>query len=194
MRGWIDIGCDVNWEDYGGRWAKRAKDGSYYVIEFTNMYDACGEIDCKRDGQDQYVCEVSRVDLKDLDASTIKSALNYVGLDLIDVMLDYHEVATVGACASYGAKQPLESFSGNVRPANVRADARRAAEGLMKDAIALETKLNAPVNKIGSTAREYARGEIMPALTRLPEGNTAKSIMTKMIGLPTLGGGIFGEK
>lgn len=194
MRGWTDIGSDSSWEDYGGRWAKRARDGSWYVIEFTNMWAACGEDECKRDGQDQYVCEVSRVDLADLDAATIKSALDCIGLNLDDLDAKHREAATVEACASYGAKQPLESFSRNVRPSNVRADARRTAERLMKDTYALTAKLDAPVNKLGATAREYARGEMMPALSRLPEGDTTKSIFSKMIGLPTLGGGTFGDK
>lgn len=208
MRGWTNIGGDVSWEDYGGRWAKRARDGSWYMIEFTNMYDACGERDCKRDRQDQYVCEVSRVDLADLSDATIKSSLDCAGLrclamgicndrgDCIAPVVDTqrYERVLVEACASYGAKQPLESFSGRVRPANVRANARRAAEALMRDAKALAVKLDAPVNKLGATAREYARGEIMPALERLPEGDATKRIFSKMIGTPTLGGGIFGEK
>jgi hypothetical protein len=209
MRGWTDIGSDVSWDDYGGKWARRAHDGSWYVIEFTNMYDACGEGECKRDGQAQYVCEVSRVDLADLNAEQIASALRCVGLrqnagyiygdggdEIACQATDAKrfECVLVEACASYGCKQPLDSFSGDMRPANVRADARRAAETLMRDASALEAELDRPVNRMGSTAREYARGEILPALGRMADDNPTKQIMGKMIGMPTLGGGTFGEK
>lgn len=193
MKGWTDIGSDSSWEDYGGKWARRAKDGSWYVVDFCNMYDACGEDECKADGQDQYVCEVKRVDLADLDAETLASACKCVGLYLEEVSVEHREIAQVEACVSYGASQPLESFSGNVRPANVRANARRAAETLMRDTEALTAKLDRPVNAIGSTAREYARGEIMPALNRNPE-KPENALMLRMVGMPTLGGGTFGEK
>ena len=48
MKRWTDIGSDCNWADYGGKWARKAKDGAYYILDFTNMYDACGEGECKR--------------------------------------------------------------------------------------------------------------------------------------------------
>jgi hypothetical protein len=208
MRGWTDIGSDASWDEHGGRWAKRAADGSWYVVRFDNMYEACGEDECKRDGQDQYVCEVERVDLSDLGDDTLASALRCCGFtkDIDGFIYDDsgNEIASpkdetrfylvlVEACVSYGAKQPLDSFSGNVRPSNVRANARRAAEALMRDATALGERLDRPVNAIGATAREYARGEIAAPLARMPEGPT-KSILTKMVGMPTLGGGTFGDK
>lgn len=213
MKGWTDIGSDVSWDEYGGRWARRARDGSWYVVEFMDMYEACGEDECKNYGQCRYVCEVNRVDLTDLDAETLKSALQGAGLQIVDktpidgiraIVSDQGDVVAtsngptwdlvlVEAYASSGAKQPLESFSGDTRPANVRANARRAAEALMRDAVALEAKLDRPVNAIGATAREYARGEIMPALNRNPE-KPENALMLRMVGMPTLGGGTFGEK
>ncbi len=195
MPGWIDIGSDVSWDEYGGRWARRANDGSFYIIEFTNMYEACGESDCKRDGQSQYVCEVKRVDLTDLSDDKIKSALDCVGLtrtggriysngeEIADDSEDErrYQIVLVEACVSYGYAQPLDTFSGNVRASNVRAQARRAAGALMRDAAKLETALERPVNKIGSTAREYGRGDVNAALFRGPV-DTTKSIILKMHG------------
>lgn len=183
MKGWKDIGSDVSWDEYGGKWAKRARDGSYYVLDFTNMYDACGERDCKRDGQAQYVCEVKRVDLSELDAKTLKSARDCVCLDLESVDEKHRELAQVEACVSYGCAQPLESFSGDVRPSWIRAEARRYAEELMRDAQALEERLERPVNAIGSTAREYGRGDIDSALSRGPF-DPAKNLMRKLHGMP----------
>jgi hypothetical protein len=183
MRGWIDIGSDVSWDEYGGKWAKRAPDGSYYVIDFTNMWDACGEEECKRDGQARWVCEVKRVDLSDLSEKQLQSALDCVGCDLDDVPEAHRELAKVEACVSYGCAQPLESFSGDVYSSRIRAEARRYAETLMRDAEALEVKLESPVNRIGSTAREYGRGDLDAALSRGPF-DTAKNIMRKLHGLP----------
>ena len=201
MPGWRDLGSDVSWDDHGGKWGKLAADGSVFVIDFTNMYDACGEGECKRDGQAQYVCEVKRVNLPELDVEQIATALKSCGMrrvgatqivsDAADVVADFSEDPTTyryvlaEACVSYGLAEPLDSFSGDARPANVRANARRAAEALMLDAKALETRRARPVNKIGSTAAEYGRGDVDSALDRGPF-DTAKNLMRKLHGLPPI--------
>jgi hypothetical protein len=193
MKGWIDIGSYINWEDYGGKWARRAADGSYYVLDFTNMLEACGEeaADCP------FVCEVKRVDLSDIPDERIKSALQCVGLRFLgDAIVSdsgdevapagdtrRRELVLVEACVSYGCTQPLESFSGAKYPARIRAEARRYAESLMKDAAALQVRLDHPVNAIGSTAAEYGRGDIDSALNRGPF-DTGKNLMRRLHGLP----------
>lgn len=183
MRGWKDLGSDVNWSDYSGKWGKRAADGSWYVVRFDNMYDACGEYECKRGGQSQYVCEVLRVDLSQLSEKNLKSAYDCIGLDLNDVDEKYREAAQVEACVSYGCYQPLESFSGDVYAGRIRADARRYAEKCMRDDDLLADRLARPVNKIGSTAEEYGRGDFDAALLRGPFDAT-KQLMLKIRGVP----------
>jgi len=179
MKGWTDVGSDVNWVDYHGKWARKAADGSWYVLDWTNMVDACGA-----EGEDcPYVCEVKRVDLSDLSAETLKSALDCVGLDLDDVKPEHRDCALVEACVSYGCAQPLESFSGAKYPERIRANARRYAEQCMKDAALLAERLARPVNRIGSTAAEYGRGDIDAALSRGPF-DTGKNLMRKLHGLP----------
>lgn len=196
MRYWTDIGSDVNWTDYHGKWARRAPDGSYYVLDWTNMIDACG---CDAEGGPEYVCEVKRVDLDDLSPETIAQALACVGMRLLgndSIVTDgadrvvataddreRHSLVLVEACTSYGCAQPIESFSGSEYPARIRAKARRYAESLMKDAPRLQERLERPVNKIGSTAREYGRGDIDAALNRGPF-DTSKNLMRKLHGLP----------
>lgn len=181
MKGWIDLGSNVNWSDYGGKWGKRASDGSWYVLDFTNMYDACGEGECKRDGQSQYVCEVKRVDLSQLSSENLQRALDCIGLDLDDVDVKHREAAQVEACVSYGCTQPLNSFSSDVYAGRIRADARRYAEKCMRDSDLLAERLARPVNAIGSTAEEYGRGDINAALLR-PPFDQGKKIMLKMHG------------
>jgi hypothetical protein len=201
MKGWTDIGSDVNWSDYGGKWARRAADGSYYVLDFTNMWDACGEAGCKRDGQDQYVCEVKRVDKYDMPWERIEKALACVGARFLngapdgaivndqgDVLAEAGDMPRIDlviaeACVSYGCTQPLESFSANTYPGRVRAEARRYAETCMKDAALLADRLARPVNKIGSTAAEYGRGDIDAALHRGPF-DADKNLMRKLYGFP----------
>jgi hypothetical protein len=188
VKGWIDLGSDVSWDEYGGKWGKRARDGSWYVIDFTNMYEACGEDECKRDGCAQYTCEVKRVDLNDIDAETLNRARDCVGLDCLDDVPEAHrEAALVEACVAYGCAQPLESFNGDSYPDRIRAQARRYAETCMRDARLLRERLARPVNKIGSTAEEYGRGDLDAALDRGPFDVT-KNIMRKLHGLPPIAG------
>lgn len=203
MPGWRDLGSDVSWDDYGGKWGKLAADGSVFVIDFTNMYDACGEEECKGDGQAQYVCEVKRVNLPELSAEQIATALKSCGMyleyegaprvfsDQGDKIADQREdpatfrYVLAEACVSHGFYEPLDSFSGDVRASNVRANARRSAEALIRDAKALEIKRARPVNKLGSTAAEYGVGDLDSALDRGPF-DTGKNLMRKLRGLPSI--------
>jgi hypothetical protein len=133
-----------------------------------------------------------------MPAERLKSALDCVGLrasaegivsdlgDLVASKDDARRMTLVlaEACVSYGAAQPLESFSGNAHASRVRADARRYAETCMKDADLLKQRLARPVNKIGSTAEEYGRGDLDSALLRGPF-DVAKNLMRRLtLGLP----------
>jgi len=216
LRGWTDIGSDVSWEDYGGGWARRATDGSYFVLDFDNMQEACGS-DVSDDDPARYVCEVKRVNLSTLPIANLVAALKSVGLRY--VMLDdkgtlmpagnsegepdlrlaivsdsgdvvateadttHMQLVCIEACVSYGCAEPLYSATGATRPRNVRADARREAESLMRDAAKLRTALDRPVNKLGSTAEEYGRGDIESALNRGPF-DVGKNLMRRLSGLP----------
>src|SRR5580698_5212639 len=76
MKGWIDLGSDVNWEDYHGLWGRKARDGSWYVLRFTNLVDAAG-----KEFEDlPYECDVKRIDLSELTEAQIKRALDSCGL------------------------------------------------------------------------------------------------------------------
>lgn len=173
--GWACLSGDVSWEDYGGSWYKKAPDGSYYVVAFTNMYEACGERDCKRDNVPQFLAEVRRVDLHNMPAAEVKSALRSYGWKMLengDILEEHaskrlsspgdegYELMLVGALTDYGIYEPLGSFDGGSYPLRVRAAARRAAEQLIADHNALEEALNKPVNKLGATAREFGRGDM----------------------------------
>ncbi|MCL2450877.1 MAG: hypothetical protein FWD17_18185 [Polyangiaceae bacterium] len=196
MKGWIDIGSDVNWQDYGGKWARIAKDGSIYVLDFTNMYEACGEKDCKATDTAQYECQIRRVVPNELTPENIDDALRCVGLrmtqqgvvsdvgDLVASVDDAKRMKLVvaEACVSWGLAQPIEAFTGDKYPARLRAEARRYAERCMKDDDLLEERSRRPVNRIGSTAAEYGRGDTMSALLREPD-DAAKRLMRRLHGL-----------
>lgn len=195
MKNWIELCSDVNWEDYHGMWARQAKDGKWYILQWTNMWDACGEDECKRDGQDQYHCEVKMLNLAALGAEKMNSALQCCGYEATttaivneydgDILSDDPKIMeriVVECCIQYGLGAPLESFSGDKRPTWIRAEARRYAEQCMKDSNLLEKRLERPVNRIGSTAREYGLGDTNSALLR--GDSPTHQLMRKIQGIP----------
>ena len=159
MKGWTFLTGDVSWEGYGAKWAKKCRrDGAWFVLVFENMYDCCGENDCRRDGQEQYICDVKRLHLGEIPDDELTSALKYYGYRLEDAGVvnehdsemvaardaDHFELVLVECCLSYGLGAPLDSESGDHRPVNIRARARKIAEGYMRDAERLETALDRP--------------------------------------------------
>ena len=200
MKRWIELCSDVNWVDYHGMWARRARDGSWYVIRWTNMYDACGEGECKRDGCAQFNCSLVRLDLNDLTDKQVASALQSCGWQLepsgeiISESGDHvagpgnADPVLVECCVQYGFGAPIYDESSDKYPERLRARVRRYAETCMRDAPLLATRLARTVNKIGSTAAEYGKGDLDSALHRGPF-DTAKNIIRKMHGLPPEIGG-----
>lgn len=180
MRGWIQLCSDVNWIDYHGMWAKKARDGSWYVIKWNNLIDSCGENEAKEIGY-TYEAQVKRLDLSECD---LKSSLASCGFELaihdgaLTIFVPYSGdiIATLGdasfeaclvECAiGYGLGAPLDDFTGSSYPLRIRAAARRYVETCIRDAGLLVERLARPVNRIGSTAAEYGRGDIDSALKR----------------------------
>jgi hypothetical protein len=204
-KGWTDIGSDLSWSDHGGKWAKKVEDKrTFYVLDFTNMWEVCGQ-GAKNDGCEQYLCEVKMVDLDEIDIEQLSSALGCCGLRFTagwSIEDEQGNILTgpgfegrydwilVEACVSYGAYAPLASFGSDHHPLNLRGKARQYAERLiLEDSVSMrrhservEKLLNRPVNRIGSTAREYMKGDLTSALDRGPF-NVEKNLMRKLSGL-----------
>jgi hypothetical protein len=73
-----------------------------------------------------------------------------------------------------------------------RAEMRRTAESLIDAPAQCDRFLDRPVNKIGSTARDFQNGDILAGLRRYEENgehgtNTASDIMLKMYGGSVIG-------
>ena len=192
--GWVDLGSDGDWAAYGGKWGLRVRDPLcppgkdwfvWFVIEVTNMDDE-GQDDEGQDdeGQDVWVVELKMVDMNRTPQSKIKQACEssgYVVLERIDE--EHREAAQVEALHSYGLGCPLDTFQGGRRTWKVktfitdaesdesivedlREQARAKAMEYAEDSDELESMLDRPVNKIGSTAREYGTGRIDDAMER----------------------------
>lgn len=164
--------------DYGGKWIARASypKRQYYVVELTDMDEACGS---DNDGHPRYVAELSYVNLDEVTAATLKSAKESCGWE--DMPDD--DRALVEVLHSYGAKAPLGSDSSdNWRESVIRM--KREAYQLAGDDEAFRVRMHeTPVNKLGSTAAEYAAGDMMsPMLRGIEKGDKGAEIMLKMYG------------
>jgi hypothetical protein len=201
IKGWEYISGPHWWTGEDAMWVRKAKDGAWFVLRFQDLRDAGGS-----DFEDTpYECDVRRVHLKELSEEEIGSALRSSGWHLGpdgciyqevwerdgkkyggDLVCDkeHAELCIVECLVSHGLGAPLHDETGK-RYDRVRGRARAEAVSLMRDAEALEEALDRPVNAIGSTAREYGRGDINSALYRDTPGTnpTAMGIMRKMHGI-----------
>lgn len=127
--GWKRLSGDINWEDYGGKWGKRANDGTWVVIAFRNT----GE-DQQEEVELPYVATVLLVTPADMGEKQMASILAFAGLDLDELPPEQREAALVDATTAYSTSQigvdVAQTFSGT-RADQVRAAARRYADKLM---------------------------------------------------------------
>lgn len=200
MKEWQYISGPGWWTGEDAIWVRKAKDGAWWVLRFTDLLDAGGE-----DFKDTpYECEVKRIDFDELPVadrdSTLKSCGycfkdgttpgGYLGRALVhehngDIVAEGDAVdhCIIECCVQYGLGAPLHTETGK-RWLNVRARARKEAELMMRSASKLEKALDRPVNALGTTAREYGNGDVNSVLHRGP-ADTTKQIMRKMHSLPT---------
>jgi len=175
LRGWIELSADVNWEDYGGTWARKGPDGGWYIVKFENQYDLSSEKECRLMGVPQYLCEVKYCNIPDVRDNEIAGALKYVGMEEYIIYYDTDnswryrgrkaspevpEVALLDALVSYGIAGVLTSFSSDTAPVGIRKQALKYARDLMKDDVALDEALDQQANAYGNTVRDFARGQI----------------------------------
>ncbi len=176
-KGWTDIGSDVNWSEYGGRWARHIAGTRYHVIRFEN----CEEWG---DGATGYHCDLQEVDtsnprLKDaMRSSDVPfDALNEYG-EPIEAAL--YRLMQVEALSSYGAYAPLWQEAGTNSHRLLRA-AKRESRLLATNDTEYQARMDRPINAIGSTARELATGDVNSAILRgLEAGDPKADLMARM--------------
>lgn len=166
---------DVNMLDYGGTLYRQVGKHSFQFIVLTNMDDACGR---DNEGRETYVVELRMVDLEQLSPKNIEDAMRSCGYDGAPNTPD----VLAFMCQEYGCHAPLEEWSGNNAHKLLR-EARKSANEFRFNESALAEAMERPVNKIGSTAAEFMRGDIHSAMERgILAGRTDARIMGKMYG------------
>jgi hypothetical protein len=182
----------------------------YLFVEVTDMQDACGD-DWRGGGGDQFVWEVQLVDVLGVDASVWNSALDYCGQQdyyaemVADEELDDGEKLgklfplLADALRTHGTRAPLDDDSAPRFGWAVSRGVKRAEE-ILADERLMEDLLDRPVNRIGSSARDFMGGDCLAGLRRyagdVQDGERApdcpaSNLMLKMYGAAggrTLGG------
>lgn len=178
---WVDFG-DVSFLDYGGKWIKRIDDSRYHVIELINWEEAVGEREAAEIGS-RYNVSLSVVDLT---VANLDSALRYYGME--DGYWESIDPSMLGYCLtecahSYGNLAPISDNNGNNAHKLIR-EAKAESKRLIDDPDFYDSMMDRPVNRLGSTAREYQRGDLDSALIRgLFAGDRTCQIMAKIRGL-----------
>jgi hypothetical protein len=197
--------------DETGKWGRKVAHTRWHVIH-SHEWDEDDNPGYK------YTVDLSEIDLTDLERAQEAARscgweirLNKAGKGLLlegvplhievpytGVIMDDPKIvvrALVEAMHDFGAKAPLGQWNGNNRGA-LRKLARDESLQL-DDPQAHEEAMGRPVNALGSTAREYARGDIVSAIKRgVESGNQAAKLMDKMYRAAkghTLGGAVIKE-
>lgn len=169
------------WGQYGyvgsedGIRIKPAGGRKFIAIRWNDMHAATGETHGAR-----HVFEVLMVDLDEVGENGIAQARQCCGQEE-DEDNPTPDIGLAEMCISYGLYAPLDSHGGGDLRKLFRA-ARRDAESYIEDADTLEDRLDgAAVNAIGSTPREFMRGDIGAALSRgLAAGDRSAGILAQM--------------
>lgn len=162
----------IKWEDIGygsddtEKYIASIGDRRYFCIELLHMHALTGD-----NSGEKYCSEVKYLDLKDLKESDIEKAKQEINYE------DIPEIAIAEWCIQYGFAAPLDQFGGDKYPARILAQAKRCALEYIKDNNALEKALDKPCNGIGSTAREFMRGDLDSAMKRLVLDPTADALV-----------------
>ncbi len=168
-RGFRFLTGDVNYLDYGGKWIRRVSETRYHVIELTNWEDA---IFRDAEGGPTYCVDLSEIDIT---SPVLRDARRSMDVDSEDP----NPLALVEALHGYGAKAPLFQEDGNNFRTLFRAAVRESKA--LDDPSAREAAMARPVNKIGSTAAEFAAGDINSAILRgLADGNPVANLMARV--------------
>lgn len=186
---------DASWDDYGGAWFKEGEPGVFYVIRYENGHEHDKELP-------RHMIEVKSVNIAEMTTERINEILSCCGYVIKgDEIVEDHagdvlakrgegtwNHVIVEAALAHGACAPLDDFAGDTGLRGLIRDALRSARNIMKDERLRRAVLARPVNQIGSTAAEYARGDLASALSRGPY-DAKKQLMRKIYGLNPFGPG-----
>jgi hypothetical protein len=177
---------DCSWTDYGGKWWRKVGHRRFHVMELFNWEDHCGR---DAEGGPTYNVSLCEVDMLAATDDAIAQAMSFYGWDSDDLAeiqkgMRHPDLVLVEAFHSYGQKSPLWDCDGNNFTLLMREC--RAQSLALDDPVAHEAAMSRPVNRLGSTAREFGQGDVFSALDRsVRTGNSEGKIVAMMYGVPS---------
>jgi len=160
MAGWSWLTGDVGFVEYGGRWYREIAPDVFHVVQLVNMKDACGD-----DSSYTYWVLLSEINLREVPTSLLNDAMESCGWEGMPTDGRAAKIAKVEMLSSYGVVANMGDWEGNNYRRLLRM-AKRESREMEKSPLYRETMLSRPVNALGSTARELARGDIKSAMVR----------------------------
>lgn len=180
---------DVSWEDYGGMWCRRV-DHRFHVVKILNWEDAVGSAGASGTDGTHHI-ELVEVDTNDVEQA--KSGLDSCGYyndedgnivtDQGDILAELKDegrwrLVICEAMAQCGHSAPLDQETGSDL-SQLFNNVLIQSNTYVDDEEAYEKRMNRPVNRIGSTAREMQKGDINSALLRgLARGDEKAELMS----------------
>jgi len=148
---------DCDFVTYGGSWVRKVGVGKFHVMKLDNWNEHEDEPEL------QYNVSLSEIDVAATTDRQMADCLGYSGIQIDDEDLtELHKVESLHAA---GARAPLWEGNGN-NYRKLMTEARKYSAQLTNDPELYAYKMSEPVNRLGSTAREYQQGDITSAITR----------------------------
>lgn len=165
-----DYSGDVDVLGYGGVFLRHVGGRRYHAVRFDNMEEHLSA--WEMENVDKYSGSLVEVDLDTADLDGARRCC--------DCAEDASDLELAFACIYYGSFAPLSDENGNNGNRIIR-NLKRESREIEGDSDRYEHLMERPVNAIGSTAREFARGDIQSALKRgLEAGEAAAGVVATM--------------
>lgn len=173
---WKFLTGDICFTIYGGKWYKQISDTVYHVIELLNLHECTGD-----ETIEKYNVSLQEIDLAKVSQHDLDSAMSCCGLEINES--DITPVITIEVLSDYGLYAPMGNWSGN-NYKQLLGKAKFESLALTVDRQYHKKQLNRPVNLLGSTASEAAKGDYNSALIRgIAKGDKTARLMGKIHGL-----------
>lgn len=168
---------DRDYLSFGGIWVRQIDPLRFHFLRLDNMNEACGQ---DNEGLPTYHVYLGEVDLSTVPAQEIASALRCMGIEDEETARALSLESVAGCVFEYGLYAPLHEVSSNNAHKAIR-ECKAESRRLGADADAYEAAMGRPVNRLGSTAREYARGDMTSAVVRgCAAGDRDAALVAKM--------------
>ena len=174
MSKWQFLTGDVNYKDYGGKWYRQVKGEIYHIVELVNIEEATG-----KSVTDKYFVNLQEIDLDLISQKDLKSAIESCELQ---EDIEITPIITIDILSAYGRYTPMGNWEGN-NYREVIKQAKAESNRLSTDSDYRERQLDRPVNRIGSTAREFGAGDYDSAIIRgIAKGDKVARLLGKIQG------------